>query len=145
MAEYKFADVETGEVIGVGFAEMMGAKDGFLFRDGRTYRRVREKSTRTKCPSDRRPPKIVSDALGFGAHQLEEFEADRKVNKLRGVEFHPDPTEPGFIQAHFDSEDAKARYMRHRGAFDKNSKNGSGAMLSESHLEWARRKARNLD
>lgn len=131
----------AGDVVEVEFEQMMAADSGFLtLADGRKARRIFDSSSRTSTQSVKAsvPPKIVSDAMGFPASALKEFEADRKANGFRDIEFRPDPDVPQFVQVHCSSTAAKERYMRHRAMHDRNSVNGSSAMLSPKLFEQAK-------
>lgn len=144
LAMYQFRIDEdqpgAGEVIEVDFETMMEAEDGFLaLEDGRTARRINRPSTRKVVAAEKgASPKIVSSAMGFSDFQLAEMEQDRKANGFTGVEFHPDPHEPRHYQVHCSSERVKSEYMKHRGFIDRNSRNGSAAMISEEQLERAK-------
>lgn len=78
---------------------------------------------------------IVSDALGFGAHQLAEMEADRKMNGFSSVEFKPDPHVPEFIQVHCESRRDFDRYTKHRGYVQKSGM--GGVRLTQAQLDRA--------
>lgn len=139
----------AGDTVSVDFEAMMNAKDGFLtLPDGRTAKRVNRPSEKKRTGDDSKKssgleissagPEIVSDALGFTDNQLADMERDRVANGFHGVEFRPDPTEPRFMQVVCSSERVKSAYMRHRGFFDQNSKNGSGNIIDASQLDAAR-------
>jgi hypothetical protein len=141
---YQFRRTDNGEVVDVDFSTMMtmDAAGYITLTDGVLARRI-NRPTMSRSVSDGTSVKqmpIVSDSLGFPAHQLAEMEANRQQYGLKGVEFRPDPTMPHFMQAHFGSRKDYLAYMRHRGMFDKNSRNGSGAMLSSSLLERTQRR-----
>lgn len=133
---YTFRYEDTGEVVEVDFATMMQQDTaGFLQIKGRVAKRINRPSVKAsvKEPSAVDQP-MVSDALGFTVHQLEDFETDRMANGFRSVEFKPDPLTPGFLQVHFHNRAERDRYIKHRGMADHNSRNGSRAMLSKSLL-----------
>ena len=144
---YLYRRDDNGEVVDVGFAQMLDQKDGFIILpDGSSARRCvhleieRDRKFAVPVDSERRDKvssAIVSDALGFTAAQYADFEADRVKNKFSGVEFKKDPTCPWFYQAHFSSWAARDAYMKHRQLRDNNSKNGSGATLTREQLEAA--------
>jgi hypothetical protein len=133
MAQYRTDD---GEVVEVDFATAMECGAFYELPDGRLAKRINRPSMKkraTPVAGTTRP--IVSDAMGFADHQLAEMEADRQRHSFTDIEFRPDPDEPRFYQVHCGSEDAKRRYMEHRGFTDRNSSNGSGAMLDPTLLE----------
>lgn len=131
----------AGEVVEVSFEQMMESEYGFLtLPDGREARRVHNESRKHSTVEKGSSPKIVSDAMGFPASALGQFEADRKANGFHGIEFKPDPHVPEFIQVHCSSQSAKDRYMKHRAMHDRNSRNGSSAMLSEEQMERAKKR-----
>ena len=84
---------------------------------------------------------IVSDALGFTDNDLPKALAlkEAKPEDHVGIEFKQDPAEPRFYQVHCSSEAAKQRYMKCREMHDRNSINGSSAMLSPAQFEGAKR------
>jgi hypothetical protein len=86
---------------------------------------------------------IVSDALGFISDQLGQFEVDRVKHGFTGIEFVPDKDVPQFMQVKASSRSEWARYVKHRGMYDKNSRNGGGAVPSEKEFEEL--KARMLE
>lgn len=135
---YEFRREDNGELIEVGFEQMMemDAMGCITLEDGVVARRVRvkEKQAKQGTPKLAHDKEIVSDTLGCADHQLHEFEGDaRKFN----VEFKEDPTCDGFYQAHCKSRQDWARYIKHRGYFDRTSGHGSGAMLGPEHIEKA--------
>ena len=137
--KYLFRD-DDGKIHNLTFEQMLEARDGFYEKDdGTILRRVRGDIVAVRSAERQRErPEIVSDALGFGQHQLKEMKEHLELNKVRGVEFVRDPSVPEFFQVKCSSERAKARYMKARGYHDLNSKNGSGAMLSEKDFEDAK-------
>lgn len=105
-----------------------------------------ERNGKSKSQSDscteqinslRQEAPIVSDALGFAEHQHSEFEYDRERHGFHGVEFIRDPQVPQFFRVKFSSRTEWERYVRHRGMFDKNSRNGGGQPLDENSLKFA--------
>lgn len=136
---YSFRREDNGEIVEVDFLAMMEAKDGFLeVEPGVMARRVGRPTERRVTAQVAERKKIVSDAMGFGQHQLAEMEADRAKNGFTDVEFVPDPEIPQFFQVHCGSEKAKRRYMEHRQFTDRNSRNGGGQPLSQKDLEDAK-------
>jgi hypothetical protein len=79
----------------------------------------------------------LSLSLGFSKTQLAEFEADRIKHGFKGVEFYPDPHSPNMIGVKAGSEAEKERYIKHRGYFNKSSRNGS--KMGKEELEMARK------
>lgn len=138
---YQFRREDNGQLIEVNFETMMQKVAGVItLPDGATAREVRTGWRKAAKAIDIHKPEktIVSDALGFGQHQLDAFEEDRKRNGFTGVEFRRDPQVPEFFQVHISGRKEHARYVRHRGFTDKNGGNGSGAMLSEDQMQRAR-------
>lgn len=138
---YSFRRQDNGEIIQVGFQEMM-TKDsaGFItLPDGVAARQVHEgviAAPREGTASVVGKP-IISDALGFTEHQFPEMEAARQLGKFSGVEFVRDPQVPTFFQVKCAGPDEHRRYMEFRGMYDKNSRNGGGATMSQDQLDRA--------
>ena len=82
---------------------------------------------------------IVSDACGFIQQQFNDFETDRVKNGFTGIEFVRDKDVPQFYQVKCSSRKEFARYMKHRGMHDKNSRNGSAAGITQKELDDAMR------
>ncbi len=97
---------------------------------------MKESEKPDKTARNGRP--IVSDALGFGKHQLQDFERDRKENGFVGVSFREDKDVPGFYQVECSSRGVWDRYVRHRGNVDKNRT--SGAAVSSQGILNAQEK-----
>jgi len=135
---YKFRG-DDGTEIEVDFETMMGQKDGYITIDGQSYKRVHENHRMSRRGTESGAPKtILSDNLGFGQHQLAEMEADRVRSGVKGIEFVRDKSVPEFFQVRCDSPRAWAEYAKHRGFYDKNSRNGSGACLTPQDFEKAK-------
>ena len=135
--KYPFTD-DDGNIYELSFEQMIEAKDGFFETDdGKILRRVRGNTVRVR-KAERQRTEIISDAMGFSYLQLPEMRQHLKDSGCRGVEFIKDKNEPTFMQVKCDSPQSWQRYMKARGMFDKNSKNGSGAMLSEKDFEDAK-------
>lgn len=89
---------------------------------------------------------VSNMAMGCLPNQAEAFEADAKLHGFH-VEFHPDRTSlepdgtPNYMEARIPKGELE-RYRRHRGLYDKNSKNGSAAMMPEDFLVVAEKLAR---
>lgn len=79
---------------------------------------------------------LVSDALGFQARQLPDFEKDLKTSGLTGVEFRRDPDVPVFYQAVFESARARDKYAKHRGMTDMQA-DSLGTRLTQADLDRA--------
>lgn len=129
---YRFRRLDDEETICVSFETMMTQDAaGFIEVDGVAYKRVhaRPPSLPTAAPLDLNKP-IISDALGFPEAQLADFEADRVANGFSGIEFIRDPGVPQFFQVKITSMYEWAKYIKHRGLRDKNSRNGGGACPS---------------
>lgn len=139
--KYKFRREDTGKVVWVDYATMIQHSHGWItLPDGVSARMVHESSRWKKRTSgaDERPTgrrAIVSDAMGFGQHQLADFEADRKANGFTDVEFVRDPQVPEFFQVKCGSRETYNRYARHRGYDNKNSM--GGVRLSDAELRRA--------
>lgn len=137
--------MDDGTVIQVPFEKMIEQDAaGFITVDGQSARRIREDAPRKEAARAvtglDRP--IVSDALGFPMEQLGDFERDRQANGFTGVEFRPDPHVPQFCQVHVSSQKEWARYVKHRGMHDRNSRNGSGAALTQEQMDAAAARVR---
>ena len=144
--KYLFRRADNDRVIEVGFEAMIGMDSlGFItLPDGVTARRCQHLEApalraKTGAVKELNKP-IVSDSLGFTFHQLDDFELDRQKNGFVGTEFKPDPLVPGFFQVRFTSQAEKDRYAKHRGQFEKNSRNGGGTPPSEQQVEKMRAK-----
>lgn len=135
---YKYYDDE-GVIYELTFEEVMEyATNGIAsMPDGKILRRVPTGNSRTSDKQHERT-EILSDSLGFSKLQLKEMQAHLELTGCRGVEFVQDKTEETFMQVRCDSPQALSRYMKARGFHDQNSRNGSGAMLSELDLENAK-------
>lgn len=138
MSDYRFK-TDDGEIHLVSFDEMMNAKDGIIeLPDGTLARRVHDNEPPKQSKRIEERPEIVSDALGFPQQQLADMQQHLRTSGCRGIEFQRDPTVPEFIQVKAGSHREFQRYMKSRGFFDKNSRNGSGAMLTKKDFEDAR-------
>lgn len=148
---YKFRVEETGEVIGVDYGQVLQQDiAGFIKLTEKTTgkpvmaRRVHD-DHRMKMGGTRGPEKspfraIVSDTLGFGAHQLAEKEADRKLHGHSGVEFVEDKTAPGFMQVKCDSPYSWSKYVKHRGMTDLNGINGGRNAITAEDIKKAKKR-----
>jgi hypothetical protein len=135
--KYPFRDDE-GKIHNLSFEQMMQSKDGFYeMEDGTFLRRVHGNTVRHSSSTKERT-EIVSDALGFSHLQLNEMREHLKQTGIKGVEFVKDKTESTFMQVKCDSPRVFQKYMESRGFNDHNSKNGSGAMLTERDIENAK-------
>ena len=134
---YPFID-DDGNVHNLAFEQMIEAKDGFYqLEDGTWLRRVRGDNVRvSKKVAERK--EIISDAMGFTERQLPDMQKHLKESGVRGVEFIRDKTEPRFFQVKCDSPRVLNKYLKARRMADYNSKNGSGAMLTERDFENAK-------
>ena len=139
---YRFIREDNGEVVEVDWETMMSKnpagyitlEDGITAKEDRTGWKRRTVFSEAEVSSNER--QCVSDALGFAAHQLEEFEADRKINGFSGIEFVRDEHTPEFIQVKGKAGPEWERYIRHRGLCDKN-RHDSGVVLAPGELEKA--------
>lgn len=100
-------------------------------------------SKRAKCITDTGAAPAIQKpientlSLGFLKSQLPAMEEDRKRNGLR-VEFFEDPAHKSFMGVRANTPEEMQRYIEHRGFYDKNSRNGSSAMVTEESIEQAR-------
>lgn len=145
MNTYIFRREDNGELISVDFETMMGMDSlGYItLQDGIQARRSRAAEIGIEVQSQDRKElekPIVSDSLGFGAQQLAEFEADRVRHGFTGIEFTNDPLVPEFIQVRCNSKVEWQRYLKHRGMSDFNSRNGSGATLTQEQMDEAKKR-----
>lgn len=144
MKKYRFIREDDGAVIEVDFETMMAMdaagyitlKDGAQAKRDHTGEPRRFSDTVSDGRESGTKPIPPSDAMGFTAHQLAEFEADRKMNGFGGVEFVPDPHEPTFYQVKCSDRRTWERYVRHRGFVDKNST--AAVAISAADLEAAK-------
>jgi len=135
---YKFRK-DSGEIVEVDYATMMLAKDGFLEIDGEWCRRFHEGGNIRKTlrePSSS-TPKTISSACGCPESSVEDWRNHARLGN-HDVEFVPDPAEPTFYNAVFESEKAREKYIRARGFFDKNPH--SGKAISPMDLEKAKQR-----
>jgi hypothetical protein len=143
---YKFIREDNGEVVEVGFEAHMNQDcagwitlpDGVRARRSTTY--PTEKSA--ALPSVPAGVPLPSDAMGFTAHQIVEFEADKERHGYQGVEFKPDPQCPDFYQVHFSSYKARDAYIAHRGLVDRCKT--SGVSLTPTLLREAQERAKQM-
>lgn len=134
---YPFKD-DDGKIYKLTFAQVLESQDGFYEHpNGKMLRRCATGNVKSTARVDERK-EIISDSLGFPKRQLKEMQAHLELTGCRGVEFVQDKTEETFVQVKMDGPQAKAAYMKARGFSDHNSRNGSGAMLSELDLENAK-------
>jgi len=144
---YRFLREDNGARVQVTFEDMMemDAAGYITLPDGVRARRDRSGEPRLRRPdtvSGERTetgtkPIPPSDAMGFTAHQLQEFEVDRQLNGFHGVEFVPDPHEPTFYQVKCSDRRTWERYARHRGFVDLNRT--AAVSISAGDLEAAKR------
>ena len=139
---YLYRRDDNGEVVEVGFEQMIEQDfSGYItLEDGVDAKRVHVQQSRSEPKSEKikETAKDVSDSLGFTELQLNDFENHRKQAGCRGVEFKRDPTEPTFFQVHFDSPQAKAKYIKSRGMSDNNSRNGGQTPMPPEQFEKAK-------
>jgi hypothetical protein len=132
---------ESGEVVWVDFETMMGACGPFLELDGETYKRAYDLEIElNRKEKEKLIPRAsgLSDSMGFTKKALAERVEHLKQTGIKGIEFKEDPQVPGFYQVQYDSEKARNKYAKKLGLRDQNSRNGSGAMLSEEQMNKAR-------
>lgn len=89
----------------------------------------------------------VSDiAMCVLPEEVQVYEADAKLHGFN-ISWEPDRTSveddgtPNTYNPHIPLSELD-RYRKHRGMSDQNSKNGSGAMLPQGHLDEAARRVR---
>ncbi len=134
---YQFKREDNGEVVEVDFPTMMTMDilGCITLPCGASARRVRTVTLQQAERIEELEKPVLSDALGFCEAQFNDFELDRVKNGFRGVEFVRDPKVPQFFQVKITSKAEWARYVKHRGFGDRNSRNGSGASVSAVELE----------
>ena len=144
MNKYIYRREDNGELVTVPWEVMIGQVNGYItLEDGVEARRCaylepKEDRQKPHDKDDTRNTPVVSDALGFGQHQLADFERDRVANGFVGVEFRRDPSVPEFIQVHAQDRRQLDRYTKHRGMVNQSGRLGGKVMLSEEELEMAR-------
>ena len=143
---------DDGTLIDIPFSEVIRKQDGggiIQLEDGSYAKRC----VQAELDRDGKGKKIaredvkhsvnltmISDALGFGEHQLAEFEADRKANNFQGIEFIRDPTERRFIQVKCNCPATFERYVKHRDQGSGNmviNNKVTGTLFSRADLEKA--------
>lgn len=132
---------DNGEVIWVDFETAMQSSGALLELDGELLRRAYDlepKQESKKADRVQERPGIVSDSMGFTEKALKDRVEHLKTTGVRGVTFREDPHVKGFYQVVCDSERARNRYAKTLGMTDRNSKNGSSAMLSPELIEGAK-------
>lgn len=137
--KYPFRD-ECGNVTWVDFETMMESSAGYLELDDKTYRRAHDLEEKPEPRNEKliERASMLSDSMGFTKKILADRVEHLKKSGIRGIEFKEDPHVPGFYQVQCDSERAKLAYAKTLGMSDRNSRNGSGAMLSADQLEGAK-------
>ena len=141
METYPFRIEGTDKVVQVNWETMMSADftGRVTLPDGSKARRARElepkieKAAHVPMRTD-----VVSDALGFTSTCLPDMREHLQRERIRGIEFVPDPQVKGFFQVHCSSEKAKLAYAKSRGMVDRNSINGSGSVIGPSDIEAAK-------
>lgn len=138
---YQFAFEDNGEVIDVDFETMMAMDAaGYVEICGRVARRINRPSVRRETEqSGHQQAPMVSDSMGFIEAALPQWEQHRQEHGFKSVEFRPDPQVPGFVQVHFHNRAERERYIKARGLYDKNSTNGSKALLCPALLSRTRK------
>jgi hypothetical protein len=135
MDKYPFRREDTGEIVELTFEDMMQQDAaGFVtLPDGGVARRVPTGGFRKRAslPEASGSKPWISENLGFGAQFLPEMQADADAHGFKGVEFVQDPDYAGFVQVRIDSPGERARYVKHRGMFDKNGRRMGVAMTQE--------------
>ena len=131
---------DNGEVVWVDFETMMASSGTFLELDGETYRRAYDLEIEEKQQREKLIPRAsgLSDAMGFTKKALQDRVEHLRHTGIRGIEFKEDTHVPGFYQVQYDTEKARNKYAKSLGLREQNSRNGSGAMLSESQLQSAK-------
>lgn len=131
---------DSGEVVWVDFETMMESSGSFLELDGESLRRAYDLENHTKMDVETIIPRasMLSDSMGFTKLGLQDRVDHLKQSGIRGVEFKEDRDVPGFFQVQCDSEKSKMAYARSLGMADRNSLNGSGAMLSPEQIQGAK-------
>lgn len=139
---YQFAFEDNGEVIDVDFETMMTMDAaGYVEICGRVARRINRPSVRREVEqvSDHVNAPMISDNAGFIEAALPQWEKWRQEHGFRSVEYRPDPQVPGFVQVHFHNRKERERYIKALHKHDRNSSNGSKAMLCPTLLSRTRK------
>jgi hypothetical protein len=136
---YPFRDGDGG-VVWVDFETMMESSGSYLEMDGKTYRRAYDLEEKPKPKAEKviERASMLSDSMGFTKGVLANRLEHLKATGIRGVEFKEDRHVPGFYQVQCDNERAKMAYAASLGMSDRNSRNGSSAMLSQDQLDKAK-------
>lgn len=130
---------DNGQTVMVPYSEaiMMDVTGCITLGDGCRARRapkvVERKHRDVKESRNGRP--IVSENLGFTAHQLEERVADRNRHGFKGVEFVRDKDVPTSFNVHFSSRAAYDDYLSHRQLVNRGRT--SGRTLTPEALQQA--------
>lgn len=137
---YQFRREDNDEIVELSFEQMMtqDAAGYVTLPDGVVARRVPTGNLRMRATAPQGAPKQkwTSENLGFGDHVLAEMEEDRVRNGFTGTEFVRDPDCPEFVNVEFSSQRERARYMRHRGFFERNGRK-SGVTMTQADLDRA--------
>jgi hypothetical protein len=85
-------------------------------------------------------PPIVSSNLGVMDLVVDDFREDAQKHGFSAVEFvkSEDFSETGHYDVQCNSPAQWEAYKKHRNVVDKNSSNGSGAMISKTSIEQAK-------
>jgi hypothetical protein len=138
---YVYRREDNGDLVTVGFDEMMSQRDGYItLPDGVLAKRCVYLENHATAAKEKLIPlkaEIVSDNLGCTGHQVANFREDAQRHGFTGVEFTPDPHEPTYYQARISSVHEWRRYLKHRCLREKNSRNGGGQPLSPGMLKRA--------
>jgi hypothetical protein len=128
---------DSGEIVEVDFDTMMTQQQQGMIQlaDGSWAKRVQEEMPESQPAAELASHPILSDTLGFPDHQFGQMRQHLEQSGVRGIEFVRDKHYGKFIQVKCDSEQAKLAYAKSRQFADRNSTNGSGAMLSPELLE----------
>ncbi len=145
---YHFRREDNGETIEVDWPKMMEQDAaGFItLDDGVQARRCNRPSMRRRAEVPQNAPKfehVSSLTFSCPPQSVEAFADDAKANGFN-IEWRPDykGADPdgtlNSYNAHIPLSELE-RYRKHRGFPDKNSKNGSRAMMSPEMFEQAKR------
>ena len=139
---YIYRREDTDELIEVPFSVMIEQEAGFItLPDGVSARRCLHLEIERDGKPERQKMapacdrEIVSDTLGFGQHQLDDFERDRQQHGFTGVEFIPDRDVPEFRRVKCSSQKEFERYLSHRGYV--NQTGLGGVRLTQEDLDRA--------
>lgn len=135
---YQFRREDNGEIVEVDWATMMEQDvAGYIeLEDGVSARRINRPTQKASTGSASAiDPEMVSDNMGFVQQEYANREAHRKLHGFNSIEFRRDKQVPEFVQVVGHNRKEWERYKRLMHREDRNSLNGSAAILSGEMLE----------